>query len=203
MSLIIAMLMLGIIIMIHEFGHFLFAKLNGIGVIEFSLGMGPRLFSFEKGGTRYSFKILPFGGSCMMLGEDEGITDESAFNNKSVWARISVVAAGPVFNFILAFGLSMVLIGITGYDTTRLAGVVDGYPAQAAGMEAGDVIKSVNGRKVHSYRDINWYLFTHPQKSLKVTWERTEEGGGTERFSAELEACLFRGEQPVYDGGPV
>ena len=173
MSLIIAMLMLGIIIMIHEFGHFLFAKLNGIGVIEFSLGMGPRLFSFEKGGTRYSFKILPFGGSCMMLGEDEGITDESAFNNKSVWARISVVAAGPVFNFILAFGLSMVLIGITGYDTTRLAGVVDGYPAQAAGMEAGDVIKSINGRKVHSYRDINWYLFTHPQKSLTVTWERT------------------------------
>ena len=86
MSLIIAMLMLGIIIMIHEFGHFLFAKLNGIGVIEFSLGMGPRLFSFEKGGTRYSFKILPFGGSCMMLGEDEGITDESAFNNKSVWS---------------------------------------------------------------------------------------------------------------------
>lgn len=147
MSLIIAMLMLGIIIMIHEFGHFLFAKLNGIGVIEFSLGMGPRLFSFEKGGTRYSFKILPFGGSCMMLGEDEGITDESAFNNKSVWARISVVAAGPVFNFILAFGLSMVLIGITGYDTTRLAGVVDGYPAQAAGMEAGDVIKSINGKR--------------------------------------------------------
>ena len=94
----------------------------------------------------------------MMLGEDEGITDESAFNNKSVWARISVVAAGPVFNFILAFGLSMVLIGITGYDTTRLAGVVDGYPAQAAGMEAGDVIKSINGRKVHSYRDINLSL---------------------------------------------
>ena len=197
MSLIIAMLMLGIIIMIHEFGHFLFAKLNGIGVIEFSLGMGPRLFSFEKGGTRYSFKILPFGGSCMMLGEDEGITDESAFNNKSVWARISVVAAGPVFNFILAFGLSMVLIGITGYDTTRLAGVVDGYPAQAAGMEAGDVIKSINGRKVHSYRDINWYLFTHPQKSLKVTWERTEEGGGTERFSTELEP-VFSAENNQY-----
>ncbi|MCD7991702.1 MAG: RIP metalloprotease RseP [Clostridia bacterium] len=197
MSLIIAMLMLGIIIMIHEFGHFLFAKLNGIGVIEFSLGMGPRLFSFEKGGTRYSFKILPFGGSCMMLGEDEGLTDESAFNNKSVWARISVVAAGPVFNFILAFGLSMVLIGTTGYDTTRLAGVVDGYPAQAAGMEAGDVITSINGRRVHSYRDINWYLFTHPQKSLKVAWERTEEGGGTERFGTEL-APVFSAENNQY-----
>ena len=71
MSFVAAVLIFGIIIMIHEFGHFLFAKLNGIGVIEFSLGMGPRLYSFEKGGTRYSIKILPFGGSCMMLGEDE------------------------------------------------------------------------------------------------------------------------------------
>ncbi len=97
----------------------------------------------------------------------------------------------------------MVLIGITGYDTTRLAGVVDGYPAQAAGMEAGDVIKSINGRKVHSYRDINWYLFTHPQKSLKVTWERTEEGGRDRALQHGAGACLFRGEQPVYDGGPV
>lgn len=129
MSMIIAVLMLGIIIMIHEFGHFLFAKLNGIGVIEFSLGMGPRVFSFEKGGTRYSFKILPFGGSCMMLGEDENETDEHAFNNKSVWARMSVIVAGPAFNFLLAFLLSMILVGATGYTTTQLNGVTDGLPA--------------------------------------------------------------------------
>ncbi|MCB7064170.1 RIP metalloprotease RseP [Enterocloster citroniae] len=186
MSLIIAVLMLGIIIMIHEFGHFLFAKLNGIGVIEFSLGMGPRLISFEKGGTRYSFKILPFGGSCMMLGEDENEADEHAFNNKSVWARISVVAAGPIFNFLLAFLLSMALIGATGYDTTQLNGVLDGYPAQAAGMQAGDVIQSINGRRVHSYRDINMYLFTHPQKQVEVTWSRTDPSGAKQTYSAEL-----------------
>ena len=186
MSLMIAVLMLGIIIMIHEFGHFLFAKLNGIGVIEFSLGMGPRLISFEKGGTRYSFKILPFGGSCMMLGEDENEADEHAFNNKSVWARISVVAAGPIFNFLLAFLLSMALIGATGYDTTQLNGVLDGYPAQAAGMQAGDVIRSINGRRVHSYRDINMYLFTHPQKQVEVTWSRTDPSGAKQTYSAEL-----------------
>ena len=186
MSLIIAVLMLGIIIMIHEFGHFLFAKLNGIGVIEFSLGMGPRLISFEKGGTRYAFKILPFGGSCMMLGEDENEADEHAFNNKSVWARISVVAAGPIFNFLLAFLLSMALIGATGYDTTQLNGVLDGYPAQAAGMQAGDVIRSINGRRVHSYRDINMYLFTHPQKQVEVTWSRTDPSGAKQTYSAEL-----------------
>lgn len=167
MSLIIAVLILGFIIMIHEFGHFLFAKLNGISVLEFSLGMGPRLFSFERGGTRYSFKILPFGGSCSMLGEDEACDDEVAFGSKSVWARISVVAAGPVFNFILAFVLSMVLTGVTGHGTTALQGVIEGYPAQAAGFQAGDEILKLNGRRVHSYRDINWYLFSHSRDSIE------------------------------------
>lgn len=186
MSMIIAVLMLGIIIMIHEFGHFLFAKLNGIGVIEFSLGMGPRVFSFEKGGTRYSFKILPFGGSCMMLGEDENETDEHAFNNKSVWARMSVIVAGPAFNFILAFLLSMILVGATGYSTAQLNGVMDGFPAQAAGLQAGDVITSVNGRKVHSYLDVNMYLFTHSQKEVEVTWKRRDPSGKTQTHSANL-----------------
>lgn len=198
MSLIIAMLMLGIIIMIHEFGHFLFAKLNKIGVIEFSLGMGPRLLSFEKGETRYSLKLLPFGGSCMMLGEDgdlsqpeegqipSGFFAENAFNNKSVWARISVVAGGPLFNFILAFGLAMILIGATGISQARLKGVTEGFPAQAAGMEAGDVITSVNGRSVHSYRDINWYLFTHPADTVRIRWEREGEDGSRQEFGAEL-----------------
>lgn len=174
MSLIAAVLMFGIIILIHEFGHFLFAKLNGIGVIEFSLGMGPRLFSFEKGGTRYSIKILPFGGSCMMLGEDENDSDASAFNNKSVWARISVVAAGPAFNFLLALILSMILIGFTGYDTSTVMDVVDGYPAQAAGIRPGDVVTKINGRKIHAYKDVNLYTLTHPGRTLKVTYERLE-----------------------------
>lgn len=186
MSFIIAALMLGIIIMIHEFGHFLFAKLNGIGVIEFSLGMGPRLCSIEKGGTRYSIKILPFGGSCMMLGEDENETDERAFNNKSVWARISVVAAGPAFNFLLAFGLAMVLIGMDGYDSATIKGVAKGYPAQEAGLRDGDVIQTINGRKVHSYKDINLYLFTHPQTDVEITWKRADSEGNEETHRARM-----------------
>ncbi len=185
MSFIAAVLMFGIIILIHEFGHFLFAKLNGIGVIEFSLGMGPRLCSFEKGGTRYSIKILPFGGSCMMLGEDENDSDESAFNNKSVWARISVVAAGPIFNFVLALVLSMILIGLTGYDTSTVMDVVDGYPAQAAGIRPGDVVTKINGRKIHAYKDVNLYTLTHPGTTLKVTYERLE-GDSVKTYTATL-----------------
>ena len=134
MSLLLAVLILGVIILIHEFGHFLLAKLCGIGVLEFSLGMGPRLLSFQKGETRYSIKLLPFGGSCMMLGEDEDASDPRAFNNKPVFSRILVVAAGPVFNFLLAFLLAMILVGTTGRATARVADVQEGYPAQAAGI---------------------------------------------------------------------
>ena len=187
MSIIIAVLVLGMIILIHELGHFLLAKLNGIGVLEFSLGMGPRVWSFEKGGTRYSVKILPFGGSCMMLGEDEANEDEHAFGNKSVWARISVVAAGPAFNFLLAFGLALILVGATGYNETYVVGTEEGYPAYAAGIRAGDEIVSINGRRVHSYQDITTYLFTHPQREVTVTWKRRTEDGKTETMKAEME----------------
>ena len=103
MSIFIAILIFSIIILFHELGHFLLAKANGIRVNEFSLGLGPTLFGFTKGETKYSLKLLPFGGACMMEGEDNESSDERSFQKKSVWARISVVAAGPVFNFIFAF----------------------------------------------------------------------------------------------------
>ena len=186
MSFVAAVLIFGIIIMIHEFGHFLFAKLIGIGVIEFSLGMGPRLYSFEKGGTRYSVKILPFGGSCMMLGEDEENSDQSAFNNKSVWARISVVAAGPIFNFLLAFLLSMVIVGLTGYQPATVMEVMDGYPAKEAGLLPGDMITEINGRNIHSKDDITLYIQTHAGKTMKVEYKRADGNGGVERRSAVI-----------------
>ena len=81
----IGRIILTVIIAFHEFGHFLLAKKNGIGVTEFSLGMGPRIASFVKGETRYSWKLIPFGGSCMMVGEDLDDKSENAFNSKSVW----------------------------------------------------------------------------------------------------------------------
>ena len=186
MSFVAAVLIFGIIIMIHEFGHFLFAKLNGIGVIEFSLGMGPRLYSFEKGGTRYSIKILPFGGSCMMLGEDEENSDQSAFNNKSVWASISVVAAGPIFNFLLAFLLSMVIVGLTGCQPATVMEVMDGYPAKEAGLLPGDLITEINGRNIHSKDDITLYIQTHAGKTITVEYKRADGNGGVERRSAVI-----------------
>ena len=144
LNIIAAVLVFGLIVLVHEFGHFLLAKLNGIGVVEFSIGMGPRLLSWQGKETRYSVKILPFGGSCMMLGEDEKDTDPSAFNNKSVWARISVVFAGPAFNFILAFLFAVIIVLNIGYQKFEISEVTEGSPAAEAGLLPGDVITRVN-----------------------------------------------------------
>ena len=116
MGIILAILVFGLIVTIHELGHFLLAKKNGIHVEEFSIGMGPRLFSKVAGDTRYSIKLLPIGGSCMMGEDDVEDMSEGSFNTKPVWARISVIAAGPIFNFILAFIFAVILVAWVGYD---------------------------------------------------------------------------------------
>ena len=94
LNILAAVLLFGFIVLVHEFGHFLLAKCSGIGVVEFSVGMGPRIFSVEKGETRYSIKALPFGGSCMMVGEDGESDEENSFGSKSVWTRISAWRMG-------------------------------------------------------------------------------------------------------------
>ena len=172
MSIIIALLIFSLIVLFHEFGHFLLAKKNGITVVEFSLGMGPRLLSFDKGGTKYSWKLLPFGGSCMMLGEDEGTMEPGAFAAASVWARISVIAAGPVFNFILAFVLSLFIIGSIGYDKPVILQVSDGYPAAEAGLKEGDIVKKINHSNIHVAREVTNYVTFHQKQSVTMTVER-------------------------------
>lgn len=241
MSLLAAILVFGLIILFHEFGHFLLAKRGGVCVVEFSLGMGPRLFSFVKGGTRYSLKLLPFGGSCMMLGEDEDFSEEERdekavkdiarkallaedgkadgyleedrqtggylpkdrpsdaplpdtkvdaktrsygglelppgavgvpFTETSVWTRFKVIAAGPFFNFILAFFCSFFVISYVGYDPAVISQVSTGYPAAEAGLLPGDVITELNGKNVKIFRDIQVFNTFHQGEEVTVRYER-------------------------------
>jgi regulator of sigma E protease len=176
MNIIIAILIFSLIIIIHELGHFLLAKKNGIGVVEFSVGMGPRLFSFLRNGTRYSLKLFPIGGSCMMLGEDEENDDPNAFGKKGVWARISVIAAGPIFNFILAFVLSIIVVGKIGYDPAMIVQINEDSPAQEAGLQAGDVIVEMNGSHVDNSREVSFYQFFHPTTEKPVTLTVIRDG---------------------------
>lgn len=175
MSIVIALLVFSVIILFHEFGHFLLAKLNKITVVEFSLGMGPRLLSFEAGGTRYSWKLLPFGGSCMMLGEDDEEEEEGSFGSKSVWARMSVIAAGPIFNFLLAFIMALFIVGNLGYDVPVLLNVTEGMPAADAGLQAGDRIVKMNGKRIHLYREVQNYSMFHQGETVIFQYERDGE----------------------------
>lgn len=196
MSIILALLIFSFIILFHELGHFLLAKRGGITVEEFSLGMGPRLLSTVKGGTRYSWKLLPFGGSCMMLGEDEGSTEQGSFGSKSVCTRISVIAAGPIFNFILAFVLSVMIIGSIGVDKPVVLSVSEGYPAAEAGIQKGDTILKMNGSRIYLGREVSNYVTFHQGET--VTIEYLHEG---ERQSATLTPKESEGGRKIFGIG--
>lgn len=273
LSLIVSIFALGFIIFFHEFGHFLFAKKFGVGVVEFSLGMGPRLISKVYHNTRYSLRLLPFGGSCMMIGEDLSETEEDggaqnsektsgglkefarqkqeetgaktaaeanasakeraceadaeraaeafsaeapkagapaatrtdkvqkvsseaaadyieydgrlyrqdeSFSEKTAWQRFLIIIGGPVFNFILAFLLSLVITQQVGYDRPVVVSVEADMPAAESGIAAGDTILSINGEKITVYRDIQLYLLMNQREmseGLPVTIKyRTEDG---------------------------
>lgn len=117
----------------------------------------------------------------MMEGEDSESDDERAFNKKTVWQRIQVVAAGPIFNFILAYLLAVIFIGVAGYDAPVIASVEEGYPAQEAGIEPGDRILKLNGYPVHFYSEVRLYNFFHPGEEVEVVYER-----GGEEYTVNL-----------------
>ena len=197
-----AILVLGGIVLFHEFGHFLAARLFGVGVVEFSVGFGPRLLSHvsKKSGTRYSLKLFPLGGSCAMMGEQEDEETEAgeerlentgaagkdtagellggSFLEQSPIARFCIIAAGPVFNFILAYVLAVVILSWAGYDAPVLVGTTEGQPAQEAGMAAGDVITAIEGRSIHFSRDIQLYNLTGDGSPMEVAYKRYEEASG-------------------------
>ncbi|WP_406544394.1 M50 family metallopeptidase [Pseudobutyrivibrio sp.] len=161
MKIVIAILIFSFIIIFHELGHFLFAKKFDVKVNEFTLGLGPTLLSWGKGETKYCLKALPFGGSCVMEGEDQESDSDRAFSKKPLWQRFLIVFGGPLFNFILAYILAVILIAIAGVNKPIVTSVSEGLPAEAAGIEAGDEIVSLNGYNIHFYEEISIYNFLH------------------------------------------
>lgn len=195
---------MGVVVISHEFGHFIIARKNGIRVVEFAVGMGPTLFSFEKRGTRYALKLLPIGGACMFDGEDgvmaqdayaPGETDTGypegagsgfasgrmpspegvAFTEAGVWARIAAVFAGPFFNFILAFIVAVVLSAFSGADLPVVGSVTEGSAAQEAGLQAGDVITRIGREPIHFYREVALISSFNQGEPMKIRYERNGE----------------------------
>lgn len=186
-SILAFIIIIGLVIFIHEFGHFLLAKRNGIAVLEFAIGMGPTLFSRVKNGTKYSIHWIPFGGYCLMYGDsqmvpemdEEGneaeIDPSKSFSSKSVWNRMAVILAGPFFNFLLGFLFSLLLVAMIGVATPEVNYVAEGYPAETAGLQAGDVITRLNGEPVHLFTDITMFFSMYDGGSVEVEYERKGE----------------------------
>jgi len=153
-----ALIGLGLLIVIHEWGHFLIAKLSGVGVVTFSVGFGPKLWVRKKGETEYALSAFPLGGYVKMVGEDpeeevEQRDIERSFSHKGLLKRIAIVAAGPGFNLLLAVVLLMVVYFFYGVPvlSTRISGVESGSPAELAGIRKGDRVVAVNGQAVDAW----------------------------------------------------
>jgi len=164
------------VILFHEFGHFIVAKSVGIKVNEFSIGMGPKLLQKEKGETKYSIRILPIGGYCSMEGEDQKSDDPRSFNNASILGRIAVVVAGPIMNLVLALIVLSLVSFSTGVPTTTISETISGSPAEKAGLQSGDMILSINDVGIKDWDDVlNEVGASNPEKMMRVKVLRNGE----------------------------
>lgn len=198
-TIILFLIIFGVVVISHEFGHFIIARKNGIRVLEFSVGMGPVIFAFHKNGIKYSLRLLPFGGACMYDGED-GITGEEnerelplpkegtvysdrmepagvAFTEAGVWKRIAAVFAGPFFNFILAFGVAVILTAFSGADLPVVGQLTENSAAMDAGLKPGDVITKINHEKIHFFREVSVIAAMNQGETLKIHYDRNGEKG--------------------------
>lgn len=201
MGIVLFIIIFCVVVVAHEFGHFIVAKANGIHVVEFSIGMGSTLFHFDKGDTRYSLKLLPLGGACMFEGEDglngeekqsegeEGDREQAkesgkelgtlkksgAFPDAPVYARIATVVAGPIFNFILAFLFSAIIVGSVGSDVPVIGAVGSGSAAEEAGLMAGDEIVKLNGHSIHLFREISLEAMLNEGEAVDIVYKRDGE----------------------------
>ncbi|MBO5031738.1 MAG: RIP metalloprotease RseP [Lachnospiraceae bacterium] len=187
-TIIVFVLIFGVVVIAHELGHFLIAKLNGIKVLQFSIGMGPDIIKFTKGDTKYVLKLLPIGGACMFEGED-GIysTDkdgdnhdgskkaekpEGAFSDANVWSRIATVFAGPFFNIILAFLLSLIVVGFSGEVIPTINSLTDGYPAIEAGLQEGDIITKMDGERIYLQGEVTFVSAFSKGEPMEIEYKR-------------------------------
>jgi len=178
MIILVALLIFTVIVTIHELGHFWAARRAGILVEEFSIGMGPRILTIKPNETRYSIKLLPLGGSCLMLGEDSDDKierTERSFNSKSVSWRILVISGGAIMNFLLAFIIASVLAMFAFYSEPTVANFAENSPAQAAGIELGDQIVRINNTNVRVTGDFLLEMNISDGSSVSVVVNRNGE----------------------------
>ncbi len=174
-TIVFAILFFSLIIFVHEFGHFITARIFGVKVHEFALGMGPKVFSWEKGKTRYSLRVIPVGGFCSMEGEDSESDDEGSFSQKPWYARLIILAAGAAMNVLLGFSICTAFVGLyyaqSGIPTTVVADIVQEAPV-AEFLQPGDRITELNGQSINIKRDIDFAMQQSGAAAGAITFVR-------------------------------
>lgn len=175
MYIIYALIGFGLLIIVHELGHFIMAKVNGIKVEEFSIGMGPKILSTQGKETKYSLGLFPIGGYVKMLGEEEEVQDERSFSSKSPLRRISVIVAGAAMNFLFAILMYTIILNKFGYALPVVDSVVEKSPAMEAGLQEGDKFLKVDGNKIYTSEDIQFAIGMAKNNSVDFLIERNGE----------------------------
>jgi regulator of sigma E protease len=174
---------IGILIVVHEFGHFIVAKASGVGVLKFSIGFGPTLFGRRVGETEYVVSAIPFGGFVKMVGEDpdseEPVDPRFSFSDQPLWKRIAIVIAGPGFNLLFAF-LTFVLLFLAYGEPVpsseaRVGGVEEGMPAASAGLQTDDLVMAIDGQPIENWLAMAEKIRSSGGKEIEVTVRRGEE----------------------------
>lgn len=196
MYILIAILIFGVLILTHELGHFLTAKLCGVRVNEFSIFMGPALFQKTVGETVYSVRCIPIGGFCAMEGEDETSDDPRAFTSAKAWKRAIILAAGSLMNFVTGLVILMVMYSaVAGFATAKISDFYKDCPLQAEdGLQVGDVFYKIDGERVYLYSDVSMLLGRNDTGVYDVVVKRDEKFVTLEDFEMVPRAYEENGE---------
>lgn len=167
----------GLLILVHELGHFFVARLAGIRVLELAIGFGPKLAGWSKEGTDYSLRAFPLGGFCRLLGESpEEASEPDSFPRQSIAKRAAVLLAGATMNLALAlvvfFIIFFFIVGVPSTETSHIGYIIDDSPAQGVGLEAGDKITAIDGNPVNEWADVLNYISAKPNEEILLTFER-------------------------------
>ena len=195
LSIILAILAFGVLVIVHEFGHFITAKRGGVQVNEFWIGMGPTILKHEYHGTMYCLKLLPVGGACVMEGEDGESESEHAFGRARLRRRILIVAAGALMNFLIGFVILLFAVQAptdNGFITTTVASISEGSSVLEGGLQEGDTIISIDGFRLLVRSDLNVAMGMSSSTTHSV---KVRRGGETvELPSVPFEARIDDGE---------
>lgn len=184
-----AIAVLGVLIIVHEFGHFIVAKRSGVGILKFSVGFGPKLFGRTVNGTEYALSAIPLGGFVKMVGEDpeaeEAVDPRISFAHQPLWKRAAIVFAGPGFNLLFAFLAFSILFMTYGArvpsQVAKVGGVMDGMPAAQAGLQADDVVTAIDGKPIATWEELSAAIRASEGREVELQVQR-----GTEVLSVRV-----------------